>query len=302
MALSQVLTLPLQLLGCLPLAAIVLAALRYAKKRAGVAAKRARCAGQVAIVTGGSSGIGLAIAHRLAAKGMKLVLAARGESLLAAAAKELSAAGAEVHVVPTDICDAAACEALVAATLERFGRVDLCVACAGIGHHGFHEADTIELQRNLLEVNHFGTVNTLRAVVPSLVKFDGELFVMGSVSGVVGSPLRTAYCASKFATMGYIESLRLELQVSHLLIYQSPACFTEMLTILTAQMLGTPLPITVCMPGSVSKNDEFCIKNDEFCTTNEESCIKNEEFCIKNDEICRSTRPSASTPSARAQT
>jgi short-subunit dehydrogenase len=218
----------LQPMGCVVLAALGLGAARCARSYGAVAGRRARCAGQVAIVTGGSSGIGLAIAHRLAARGMKLVLAARGAEQLAAAAEELRASGADVQVVPTDISDPGACDALVRKTLDAFGRLDLVVACAGIGHHGLASEDDLALQRKLIEVNHFGTINTVRAVVPSLLEYGGELFVMGSISGVVGSPLRTAYCASKYATMGYVESLRLELA-----------------------MLGTPLPITVCMPGSV---------------------------------------------------
>eukprot|EP01043_Picozoa_sp_COSAG02_P058020 COSAG02_NODE_7147_length_3155_cov_2.560497_4_plen_298_part_00 len=218
----------LQPLGCVVLTAMGLGLARCAQRYWSVAGRRARCAGQVAIITGGSSGIGLAIAHRLGARGMKLVLAARGQEQLTQAAEELRVSGVDVQVVPTDVSDPDACEALVQKSLAANGRVDLVVACAGIGHHGLASDDDLALQRKLLEINHFGTVNTIRAAVPTLLKHGGELLVLGSISGVVGSPLRTAYCASKYATMGYIEAMRIELA-----------------------MLGTPLPITICMPGSV---------------------------------------------------
>ena len=224
----ETLGLLLTLLGGVVLIAMCLGLARSAQRCWSAAGRRARCAGGVAIITGGSSGIGLAIAHRLGARGMKLILAARGQEQLARAADELRASGADVQVVPTDVSDPDACEALVQKSLAAHGRLDLVVACAGIGHHGLASQDELEMQRKLLDINHFGTVNTIKAAVPTLLKYGGELLILGSISGVVGSPLRTAYCASKFATMGYIEAMRIELA-----------------------MLKTPLPITVCMPGSV---------------------------------------------------
>ena len=225
---QAMLALLLQALGCVWVAVLGLALLRWLRGRSAASGRRARARGQTAVITGGSSGIGLAIAHRLAARGMKLVLAARRQEPLAAAARELREAGAEVHTIPTDIADAASCEALVAQTVQKHGRLDLFVACAGIGHHGLAADDSTEVQKSLIDVNHFGTVHSIRAALPALLKFSGELFVVGSISGVVGSPLRTAYCASKYATMGYVEALRMELL-----------------------MLGTPLPISIVMPGSV---------------------------------------------------
>eukprot|EP01047_Picozoa_sp_COSAG01_P007453 COSAG01_NODE_283_length_19477_cov_44.267468_23_plen_263_part_00 len=139
-------------LGCVGAVGVGLALARWARAGYAAAGRRARMRGQVAIITGGSSGIGLAIARRLVERGMKVVLAARGETQLSAAAKELKALGGDVHAVPTDISSEQACKAMVQAALDRHGRLDLVVACAGIGHHGLASKDTRELQLSLLEV------------------------------------------------------------------------------------------------------------------------------------------------------
>jgi|EP01049_Picozoa_sp_SAG25_P012480 hypothetical protein len=139
-------------LGCVGAVGVGLALVRWARAGYAAAGRRARMRGQVAIITGGSSGIGLAIARRLVERGMKVVLAARGETQLSTAVKELTALGGDVHAVPTDISSEQACKAMVQAALDRHGRLDLVVACAGIGHHGLASKDTRELQLSLLEV------------------------------------------------------------------------------------------------------------------------------------------------------
>lgn len=205
-------------------AALALATAWYAAAKSKKAARVKGMPGKVAVITGASSGIGKALAARLAERGFKLTLAARGAEALAGVAESVGGA----HVVPTDVTDPAACQALIAAAVAHHGRIDLLVSCAGIGHHGLCTDDDIAMQRKLIEVNHFGTVHCVKAALPHLIKAGGELLVVGSLSGEVGLPMRSAYCASKFAIAGWLDAVRIEMKMQKI-----------------------PLQITVASPSSV---------------------------------------------------
>eukprot|EP01045_Picozoa_sp_COSAG04_P013878 COSAG04_NODE_1008_length_8786_cov_5.785706_3_plen_161_part_00 len=127
-----------------------------------------------AILTGGSTGIGRALALQLAERGFSLTLAARDlEALEAAAAAARSAApDPQQRVVchPTDVTDALACRALVDEHLERHGgTLDTLVICAGAGHHGLCTDDDLEIHRTLMDVNYFGAVHCIQAALPALI-------------------------------------------------------------------------------------------------------------------------------------
>jgi short-subunit dehydrogenase len=101
-------------------------------------------------------------------------------------------------------------------TLERFGCIDVCVLCAGIGaHHRFKDTQNLAMFRKLMDVNFFGYLHCVRHAYDALVRSRGLLVAITSFSGEVGLPFRTAYCASKFATTGFLEALRAEMQVSN---------------------------------------------------------------------------------------
>ena len=121
--------------------------------------------GKHVVVTGGSSGIGLATAGLLAAREARLSLLARGADRLTAAAEELRAAGAQVDFRVLDVADAAA----VAAVLGELGPCDVLVHCAGLARPGRFLELPDEVFREMIEVDYFGTVHVVRAVVPSMV-------------------------------------------------------------------------------------------------------------------------------------
>jgi NAD(P)-dependent dehydrogenase (short-subunit alcohol dehydrogenase family) len=164
-------------IGC----ALVMAGLWRLLGGARARARVADMSGKVAIITGASSGIGRALAICLAARGVKLTLAARGKEALESVAEEVGGA----HVVPTDVTDAKECEQLVSKAVAHHGRVDIFVSCAGIGHHGLATDDDIAMQRKLFEVNHFGTVHCVKAVLPHLNKSGqkpGEILVVSIIA------------------------------------------------------------------------------------------------------------------------
>lgn len=168
-------------------------------------------ADKVVIITGASSGIGAALARHLGGQGAKLALAARNSEKLAAVAADCPQAIA----IPTDVTDSKACHALVARTIEAYGRVDVLVNNAGQSMLArFDELDDLSLFETLMKVNYFGAVYCTQAALPHLKQSGGLLVAISTLAGETGVPLRTGYSAAKHALQGFMGSLRIELMDS----------------------------------------------------------------------------------------
>ena len=160
--------------------------------------------GKVALVTGGSRGIGRAIVQRLAAAGMQVVFTYREN---AAAAQELTGAGA-VTALPLDVRDGAACSALA----EKLGAVDVLVNNAGVIRDNLLAALSDEDVRTVIETNLVGTFNMTRAVVPYLIRQRrGKIINITSVAGEKGGRGQTNYAATKGALNALTRALAVEL-------------------------------------------------------------------------------------------
>ncbi|HNZ49166.1 MAG TPA: SDR family oxidoreductase [Candidatus Hydrogenedentes bacterium] len=166
---------------------------------------------KVALITGASSGIGEALARQLAAEGAGLCLFARRADRLQALQSELEASGAQVAVYAGDVTVPSDLEGAVALALERFGRLDLVVANAGIGVTSPFSRLTTEDYRHQFEVNFFGVLHTLFASLEALKASQGQAVLVGSVAGLAGTPGSSPYNASKFAVVGLAESLYYDL-------------------------------------------------------------------------------------------
>lgn len=167
---------------------------------------------KVVWITGASSGIGEAVAKRLADRRTALVLSARNRDELERVAVLCRDAGAPaVRVQPLDITDYAAMAPAVAAVLASFGHVDLLLNNAGVSQRSFFVDTHLEVYRQLLEINVLGQIALTQAVLPAMrERGSGHLAVTASVAGKVGAPLRTGYCAAKHAVMGFFDALRTE--------------------------------------------------------------------------------------------
>lgn len=165
---------------------------------------RAVLAGKVAVVTGASRGIGAAVATALAAEGVGLGLASRsGDDL-----------GLEQAVgVRCDVADPAQVDAAVAATVERFGRLDILVANAGVGAYGpFVDLSPQHLEE-MIDVNLKGTIYAVRAALPHLLESgEADIVTLASEAGRRGFPGEAVYCASKFGQVGFTRALDGELR------------------------------------------------------------------------------------------
>lgn len=167
---------------------------------------------RVAIVTGASSGIGRALALRLAKEGARLALAARDAERLGALAEECRSLGTRAVPVPTDVGDESQCQRMVGQTHAEFGRIDLLVNNAGIGVGAkFEELSDLALFRRVVDVDFYGTVYCTYYALPHLKKAQGRIVNVSSLGGRLAIPYNTSYVAGKHALMGFSDSLRMEL-------------------------------------------------------------------------------------------
>ncbi len=155
--------------------------------------------GKVAFVTGASAGIGAAVARRLAEAGVKLGLASRRGTDLGLA---------DAVAGSCDVRDYDALQALVEQTVERFGRLDVLVANAGIGVYCPFEDLSLADIDEMIDTNAKGTIYAVRACLPHLVRSgEADIVTLASEAGRRGLPDEAVYCASKFAQVGFTRSL-----------------------------------------------------------------------------------------------
>ena len=166
---------------------------------------------KVVVVTGGSSGLGKAIARAFAQRGAQVVIAARRADLLAAVADEFRADGLEVAAVAADITRPEDVERLCAKTIERFGRLDVLVNNAGRSTRGRIADTSADEFRELLDLNVVALVRCTQAALPHLLASHGHVINIGSLAGKSAARYIGAYPATKFAVTAYSQQLRLEL-------------------------------------------------------------------------------------------
>lgn len=169
--------------------------------------------GQVAFITGGSRGLGLAIAHALGATGARVAVLAKGRAELDKAAAALAASGVEAMALETDVTSGESVERAVAAVRERWGRIDALILNAGTWQ-GAPIRDTTDAQwGQLIGLNLTGAFLTLRAALPLMQAAKrGTVVGISSIGGLTGQPGSAAYAASKWGLRGLLESAALELK------------------------------------------------------------------------------------------
>jgi short-subunit dehydrogenase len=166
----------------------------------------------VVVITGASKGIGAELARQLAAKGAKLVLAARDQKELDAVADECRKAGAAVVSVKADVAVERDCQTIVAGAILAFGRLDTLVNNAGVSMWArFEDIEDMSILERIMQVNYMGAVYCTHHALPYLRESRGRLVGVASLAGRVGVPTRSGYSASKHAMAGFFDSLRIEL-------------------------------------------------------------------------------------------
>ena len=168
---------------------------------------------QVIVITGASSGIGLATAETAARKGAKVVLAARSvQTLDSVVLPRITAAGGQAIAVECDVADRAQVESVAQEAVARFGRIDTWVNNAGVAIYGRLEEVSEADNRRLFDTNFWGVVNGSLAALPHLRRQGGALINIGSEVSEAAVPILGMYVASKHAVKGFTDSLRIEVE------------------------------------------------------------------------------------------
>jgi 3-dehydrosphinganine reductase len=174
--------------------------------------------GKVALVSGGSSGIGLAIGCALARRGMDVWLVARRQEILESAYEQVEAQrqnqGQKIGIISADVTDWGQVQSAVDQVLEKSGSVDVLVNSAGVAHPGYVQELDLKIFKWMMEVNYFGTVYMTKAILPSMLqRKSGYIVNISSLAGFIGVFGYTAYGASKFAVRGFSDALRAEMKL-----------------------------------------------------------------------------------------
>jgi NAD(P)-dependent dehydrogenase (short-subunit alcohol dehydrogenase family) len=168
---------------------------------------RSKLEGRVAVVTGAARGVGELLARKLSARGMKVALVGLEPEVLKEVADRLHTEGAYWHA---DVTDREAMTRVAAEVRERFGRVDVVVANAGVALGGPFAVSDPDSWRRVIEVNLIGSTVTARAFLPALRERRGYLLQIASLAALTPAPMMSAYCASKSGVEAYAHSLRAE--------------------------------------------------------------------------------------------
>ncbi len=166
---------------------------------------------QTIVITGGSSGIGLATARLAAERGANVVIIARSEDGLEAAAASIREIGGRCDTIQADVSSREEVEDAIATVIERHGGFDTFVSNAAVAVYGKLEDISDADHRQVFEVNYWGTVHCATEALPYLKANGGALIVTGSIASDMPSPVLSSYTASKHAVKGYVDSLRIEL-------------------------------------------------------------------------------------------
>jgi len=166
---------------------------------------------KVVVITGGSSGIGKALAHHFGARGSKIMITGRREAPLLEAADWLRDRGIEVTTMVSDVSRESDNRQMAELAMEKYGGVDILINNAGISMRALFEDVDLDVIRKVMDINFFGSIFATKYCLPSIIERKGSVIGISSIAGYRGLPGRVGYSASKFALQGFLESLRTEM-------------------------------------------------------------------------------------------
>jgi dehydrogenase/reductase SDR family member 7B len=166
---------------------------------------------KVVIITGGSSGIGKAMAEVFGKNGSKILITGRSLADLDLAVADLKKQGVEAHGFQADVSVEEDNKKMVEEAMKKYGRIDILINNAGITMRALFQEVDLQVIKKVMDINFFGVLYATHACLPEILKNKGSIIGISSIAGFRGLPGRSGYSASKFALNGFLETLRTEL-------------------------------------------------------------------------------------------
>jgi 3-dehydrosphinganine reductase len=196
--------------------------------------------GKLVVITGGSSGLGLALAMQLVKRGAKIILIARNREKLEVARNQIKMSGGSVNIYSSDVSSIESITDTFKKIVLEVGEPDILINSAGVLREGYFDKLSVEIFREVIETNYFGVLNSITAALPSIIKSKGRIVNIASVAGLMGVFGYTAYCSSKFALVGLSESLRYEMKPLGVKVHL--VCPSEFVSAMTLNLNDTRTP------------------------------------------------------------
>jgi short-subunit dehydrogenase len=182
--------------------------------------------GKVIWITGASSGIGEALAYELAKYPVKIILSSRRKEELERVKGNCPPdAQGNIKILPLDLAQSSTLQLITNAAIQVFGHIDILINNGGISQRALAKETSLEVDRKIMEVDYFGTIALTKYLVPHFIeRKQGHFVTVSSITGIIGTPYRTAYAAAKHALQGFFNSLRAELWKENPSIYVTMIC------------------------------------------------------------------------------
>ncbi len=177
-------------------------------------------------ITGASSGIGEALTYALAQHNTKLILSSRRKEELERVKGNCPGhAQPNIHILPLDLSLTDTLTLSAEAAIQVFGHIDILVNNGGISQRALAKETSLAVDRKIMEIDYFGTITLSKALIPHFIqRQQGHFVTVSSITGIIGTPYRTAYAAAKHALQGFFNSLRAELWKENPSIYVTMIC------------------------------------------------------------------------------
>ena len=237
--------------------------------------------GKNVVITGGSSGLGLAIAKELATRGAIVTLIARNKEKLENAKAEIIKTSGKAYVFSSDVSKIESVTETLKKIVSEVGLPDILINSAGILREGYFDQLSVETFREVIETNYFGVLNSIKAALPFIIKRKGRIVNIASVAGLMGVFGYTTYCSSKFALVGLTESLRYEMKPLGVKVHL--VCPSEFASPMTEHLNDTRTPENKAHTLTIPEYDIDTMVKDTV------KGIERGKFLIVPGTLCRMT-------------